>query len=67
MEKFLHIHKDIKKNGAVFSHNNPWIIIGETVLGRGDYALDYYKKNAQHMSKKNAPNSTKLNLMFTVK
>ena len=36
--------KGYKENGAVFSHNNPWIIIGETVLGRGDYAWDYYKK-----------------------
>ena len=36
--------KGYKENGAVFSHNNPWVIIGETVLGRGDYAWDYYKK-----------------------
>jgi cellobiose phosphorylase len=31
-----------KENGGVFCHNNPWIIIGETVLGRGDRAFDYY-------------------------
>ena len=24
--------KGYKENGSVFSHNNPWIIIGETVL-----------------------------------
>ena len=33
-----------KENGGVFCHNNPWIIIGETLLGRGDRAFDYYKK-----------------------
>ena len=33
-----------KENAGIFAHNNPWIIIGETVLGRGDYAWDYYKK-----------------------
>ena len=33
-----------KENAGVFCHNNPWIIIGETVLGRGDYAWDYYRK-----------------------
>lgn len=33
-----------KENAGIFCHNNPWIIIGETVLGRGDQAWDYYKK-----------------------
>lgn len=33
-----------KENAGIFCHNNPWIIIGETVLGRGDYAWDYYCK-----------------------
>ena len=33
-----------KENAGVFCHNNPWVIIGETVLGRGDYAWDYYRK-----------------------
>jgi cellobiose phosphorylase len=33
-----------KENGGIFCHNNPWIMIGETVLGRGDEAFDYYKK-----------------------
>jgi cellobiose phosphorylase len=27
-----------------YGANNPWVIIGETVLGRGDYAWEYYKK-----------------------
>jgi cellobiose phosphorylase len=33
-----------KENASVFCHNNPWIMIGETVIGRGDLAWDYYKK-----------------------
>lgn len=33
-----------KENAGIFCHNNPWIIIGETVLGRGDHAWDYYRK-----------------------
>ncbi|MEO0293239.1 MAG: glycosyl hydrolase family 65 protein [candidate division WOR-3 bacterium] len=35
-----------KENAAVFCHNNPWIMIAETVLGRGDRAFEYYKKIA---------------------
>lgn len=35
-----------KENGGIFCHNNPWIIIGETVLGRGDRAFDYYRRIA---------------------
>jgi len=33
-----------KENAGIFCHNNPWIIIGETILGRGDYAWDYFRK-----------------------
>ncbi len=33
-----------KENAGIFTHNNPWIIIGETVLGRGDRAWEYYQK-----------------------
>lgn len=33
-----------KENAGIFAHNNPWIIIGETVIGRGDNAWEYYKK-----------------------
>ena len=33
-----------KENAGIFAHNNPWVIIGETVLGRGNYAWDYFKK-----------------------
>lgn len=35
-----------KENGSVFCHNNPWIIISEAMLGRGDKAFDYYCKLA---------------------
>lgn len=35
-----------KENGGIFCHNNPWIMIGETMLGRGDNAYDYYTKIA---------------------
>ena len=38
--------KGYKENAAVFCHNNPWIMIGETVLGRGDRAFEYYRKIA---------------------
>jgi cellobiose phosphorylase len=33
-----------KENAGIFCHNNPWIMIAETIIGRGDYAFDYYKK-----------------------
>ena len=33
-----------KENAGIFCHNNPWVIIGETVLGRGNYAWDYFRK-----------------------
>jgi cellobiose phosphorylase len=33
-----------KENAGVFCHNNPWIMIGETVVGNGNRAWDYYKK-----------------------
>lgn len=35
-----------KENGGVFCHNNPWVMIGETKLGRADEAFAYYKKIA---------------------
>ena len=31
-----------KENGGIFCHNKPWIMIAETVLGRGDRALEYW-------------------------
>jgi len=35
-----------KENAGIFCHNNPWIMIGETVQGRGDRAFEYYRKIA---------------------
>ncbi|HXX64369.1 MAG TPA: glycosyl transferase, partial [Bacteroidota bacterium] len=31
-----------KENAGIFCHNNPWIMIAEAMIGRGDQALDYY-------------------------
>ncbi len=33
-----------KENAGVFCHNNPWIMIGETVVGNGNRAWEYYQK-----------------------
>jgi cellobiose phosphorylase len=33
-----------KENAGVFCHNNPWIMIGETVVGNGNRAWEYYRK-----------------------
>ena len=33
-----------KENAGIFCHNNPWVIIGETVAGRGDDAWTHYAK-----------------------
>lgn len=33
-----------KENAGIFCHNNPWVIIGETVLGRGGRAWEYFRK-----------------------
>lgn len=35
-----------KENAGIFCHNNPWIMIGETVLGHGDRAFDLYARIA---------------------
>ncbi len=32
-----------KENAGIFCHNNPWVMIAETRLGRGDEAFRYYK------------------------
>lgn len=33
-----------KENGGIFCHNNPWISIAETVIGRGNRAFEVYSK-----------------------
>jgi len=35
-----------KENAGVFCHNNPWIMIAETMVGNGDRAFDYYTRIA---------------------
>lgn len=33
-----------KENAGIFCHTNPWIMIAETLLGRGERAHDYYRR-----------------------
>jgi cellobiose phosphorylase len=33
-----------KENAGIFCHNNPWIMVAETVIGRGTRAFELYKK-----------------------
>lgn len=35
-----------KENAGIFCHNNPWISIAETVIGRGNRAFEIYKKTS---------------------
>ena len=35
-----------KENGGIFCHNNPWVMIAETMTGNGARAFEYYKKIA---------------------
>ncbi len=34
----------LKENASIFCHSNPWAIIAECILGRGEYAYEYYRK-----------------------
>lgn len=36
------VYPGIKENGAIFSHPNPWAIIAECRLGRGNRAMKFY-------------------------
>ncbi len=33
-----------KENAGVFCHTNPWLMVGEAMVGNGDGAYDYYKR-----------------------
>jgi len=33
-----------KENGAIFCHNNPWIVLAEAQLGHGGRAFDIYRR-----------------------
>lgn len=35
-----------KENAGIFCHNNPWVAIAETVIGRGERAFEIYSKIA---------------------
>lgn len=35
-----------KENAGIFCHNNPWIMIAETMVGNGKQAFEYYTKIA---------------------
>jgi N,N'-diacetylchitobiose phosphorylase len=36
------VYKGIKENASIFSHPNPWAVVAECKLGRGDRAMKYY-------------------------
>ena len=36
------VYPGIKENGAIFSHPNPWAVVAECKLGRGDRAMKFY-------------------------
>jgi len=36
------VYKGIKENGAIFSHPNPWAVVAECKLGRGERAMKFY-------------------------
>jgi N,N'-diacetylchitobiose phosphorylase len=36
------VYKGIKENAAIFSHPNPWAVIAECKLGRGNQAMKFY-------------------------
>jgi len=37
------VYKGVKENAAIFSHPNPWAVIAECKLGRGDRAMKFYE------------------------
>ena len=36
------VYRGIKENGSIFSHPNPWALIAECILGRGNRAMKFY-------------------------
>ena len=36
------VYKGVKENAAIFSHANPWAVIAECILGRGNRAMKFY-------------------------
>ena len=52
-----------KENAGIFCHNNPWISIAETVIGRGNRAFEIYKKTCRLILKTSAKSIVQ-SLMF---
>lgn len=44
----------LKENASIFCHTNPWAIIAECILGRGDFAYEYWQKIAPTTKNLNA-------------
>ncbi len=42
------VYKGIKENAAIFSHPNPWAIVAECKLGRGQRAMKFYDALLPH-------------------
>jgi len=36
------VYKGVKENASIFSHPNPWAVLAECKLGRGDRAMKFY-------------------------
>ena len=54
----------MRKMPGAFCHNNPWIIIGETEVGNGNRAFEYYSKIAPGLLEE-ILNCTGLSPMYT--
>jgi N,N'-diacetylchitobiose phosphorylase len=37
-------NKGMKENASIFNHTQSWVIIAETLLGKGNQAYDYYRR-----------------------
>jgi cellobiose phosphorylase len=37
-------NKGMKENGSIFQHTQSWVVIAETLIGRGNRAYDYFRK-----------------------
>ncbi len=36
------VYRGIKENGAIFSHTNPWAMVAECMLGRGNRSMEFF-------------------------
>jgi N,N'-diacetylchitobiose phosphorylase len=37
------VYPGVKENASIFSHPNPWAVVAECILGRGDRAMKFYR------------------------